>query len=51
VPSETVTPDISVGVEAPETTSGVPPLDGVLKAATLSPTVIEYQVLLFHDAA
>ena len=48
---DAVTPEVMVGVEAPDTTSVVPPLLGVLKANTLLPTVRAYQVLLLQDEA
>ena len=48
---EGVTPDLRVGVEAPETTIVVPPLLGVLNAKTLLPTVRAYHVFLFHELA
>lgn len=48
---EAVTPDLRVGVEAPETTIVVPPLLGVLNAKTLLPTVRAYHVFLFHELA
>ena len=51
VPPDTVIPDVSVGVDSPDTTRGVPPDAGVLKAITVLPTVIEYHVLLFHADA
>lgn len=41
---EAVTPEVSVGVEAPDTTMVVPLLLGVLNANTLLPTVNAYQV-------
>jgi hypothetical protein len=37
VPPLTVTPDFRVGVEEAETTSVVPPLEGVLKATVSLP--------------
>ena len=49
VPPLTVTPDFSVGMEAPLTTRPLPALEGVLKANTSLPTVNAYQVLLFHE--
>ena len=51
VPPLTVTPDFRVGCEAPLTTIPEPPLAGVLKANTVEPTVIVYQVLRLHDEA
>ena len=49
-PSETLTPDLTSGLEAPETTRPLPPEEGVLKAKVLSPTVREYQVFLLQEA-
>ncbi|MBR0064535.1 MAG: hypothetical protein IJQ06_02945 [Paludibacteraceae bacterium] len=46
---EAVTPDLSVGVEAPETTSPLPPLLGVLKAKVVLPTVRAYHVLVDQE--
>ena len=46
---EAVTPDLSVGVEAPETTMEVPPLLGVLNAKVVLPTVSAYHVLVDHE--
>jgi hypothetical protein len=51
VPPLTVTPLFNVGCEAPLTTIVLPPLDGVLKTNVSLPTVIAYQVFLFHDEA
>ena len=51
VPLLTVTPLMSVGCEAPLTTSVVPPLDGVLKTNVSLPTVMAYHVFLLHDEA
>ena len=48
---EAVTPEASVGVEAPDTTRVEPPLLGVRKANTSLPTVSAYQVLLLQDEA
>ncbi len=44
-------PEVRVGVEAPETTKGVPPLEGVLKAYVVEPTVKAYQVFCDHEEA
>ena len=49
-PPLTLTPDLSVGVEAPETTKEFPALEGVLKAKVSEPTVSPYQVLLLQEA-
>jgi hypothetical protein len=49
VPPVTLTPDWSVGCEAPLTTRPEPPLDGVWKEKTLLPTVIAYLVLALHE--
>lgn len=46
---EAVTPDFSVGVDAPETTILDPPEAGVLKANVVSPTVSAYHVLVDHE--
>ncbi len=51
VPPLTVTPDFSEGCDVPLTTIPLPPLEGVLKAKTFEPTVMEYQVFLLHDEA
>ena len=51
VPPLVVTPLLSVGVDAADTTKGVPALDGVLKAMTVLPKVIEYHVFWLHDEA
>lgn len=51
VPSETFTPDCRVGEELPETTSGVPPLEGVLNAYVVEPKVKPYQVFCDHEDA
>jgi len=48
VPLLTVTPLLSVGCDAPLTTSVLPPLDGVWKAKVSLPTVSAYHVFLFH---
>lgn len=46
-----VTPDVSVGLELADTTSVVPPLDGVLNAYEVLPTVRPYHVVFVHDDA
>jgi hypothetical protein len=51
LPPLTVTPELSVGCDAPETTMPLPPLDGVWKAKVSLPTVIAYHVFLLHDEA
>ena len=49
VPPLVLTPDWSAGCEAPDTTSPLPPLDGVWKAKVSLPTVRAYQVLGDHE--
>ena len=44
-------PDCKEGDELPETTKGVPPLDGVLKAYVVEPTVKPYHVFCDHEEA
>ena len=51
VPPETLTPDCRVGEVLPDTTRGVPPLEGVLKAYVVEPMVKLYQVFADHDEA
>jgi hypothetical protein len=51
VPLLTLTPDRSVGCEAPLTTRPEPPLEGVLNEKVLPSMVIAYHVLLLHDEA
>jgi hypothetical protein len=49
VPPLRLTPDWSVGCEAPLTTSPLPPLEGVLNEKVLVPTVSAYHVLADHE--
>ena len=51
VPPLAETPLWSVGWEAADTTRPLPPLDGVLNAWVVLPTVMEYQVLRFQEDA
>ena len=44
-----LTPDWSVGCEAPLTTKPLPPLDGVWNEKVLLPTVSAYHVLADHE--
>lgn len=46
---DAVTPDLSVGVEAPETTMVLPPLLGVLNAKVVLPTESAYHVLMDQE--
>ena len=44
-------PDCSVGCEAHDTTSPLPPPDGVWNKKTVAPSVIPYHVFADHDEA
>ena len=50
VPPETLMPEVRPGVEAVETTSALPPLEGVRKQKVPLPPVSAYHVLELHEA-